>query len=181
MASLIIADDDAVVRTGVRMIVERETDLQVVAEAGSGAEAITLTEALCPDVLVLDLSLPDVHGLEVVRHVRLHCPRTRTVILSMYSSESYVLEALNAGASAYVLKESAVSDLVNAIRTVMAGSRYLSHPLLEAKLRAYAARAATQPTYESLSPRERQVLRLAAEGHTNARIAELLGIGPAHR
>jgi DNA-binding NarL/FixJ family response regulator len=179
MPSVVIADDHAVVRTGIRLLIEREAQFDVVAEVGTGEEAIRAVTTMAPDLLVLDLSLPDQHGLGVVRQLRGRV-KTRIVILSMHSSDAYVLEALRCGASAYVLKESAASDLLAAMQAALAGGRYVSRPLSVEALDEWQATtpagAAAAP--EHLTARERQVLTLAAEGHTNAGIGGLLGISP---
>ncbi len=161
-------------------MLEAETDLRVVGEAGDGLAAIQQVERLQPDVLVLDLVMPALDGLEVTRRVRQRSPQTRVVILSMHANESYVLEALRAGVSAYVLKESTADELVRAVREAVVGRRYLSPPLSERAIAAYVEKAQEAPwdPYETLTHREREVLHLAAEGHTNAEIAERLVISP---
>lgn len=186
MLSIVIADDHAVVRAGVRLLLEREADLRVVGEVASGEEALRQTRALCPDVLVLDLSMPGVSGFDVARQVSTAGGATRTVVLSMHSSDAYVFEAFKAGVSGYVLKDAAAGELVRAVRSVAAGQQYLSAPLSLERLKTYAARTApSADPYEGLSVRERQVLELVAEGRTNGEIAELLAVSPrtieAHR
>jgi DNA-binding NarL/FixJ family response regulator len=155
-----------------------ESDFNVVAEAGNGLEALQLVEQLRPNVLVLDLMMPGLNGLEVTRQLSKHSPKTSIVILSMYANEAYVLEALANGASAYVLKDSNSADLVHAVREVAAGRRYLSPPLSDRAIEVYQAKAkaATLDRYETLTTREREVLQLIAEGHTNTDIASKLGI-----
>ena len=182
-----LADDHRVVRQGLRALLEAEPDFRVIGEAGDGLEALQMVEQLKPNVLVLDLMMPGLNGLEVARQLNKHSPQTRTVVLSMYSNEAYVLEALGNGASAYVLKDSSSADLVHAVREVAAGRRYLSPPLSDRAIEAYQekAKAATLDKYETLTTREREVLQLAAEGHTNTEIAARLGISSrtaeAHR
>jgi len=178
--TIVLADDHHVVRQGLRALLEAEPDFNVIGEAGDGLEAIQLIEQLRPNVLVLDLMMPGLNGLETTRQVSKHSPQTRTVILSMYANEAYVLEALSNGASAYVLKDSSSADLVQAVREVAAGRRYLSPPLSDRAIEAYQekARAAALDKYETLTTREREVLQLAAEGHTSAEIAARLGISP---
>jgi DNA-binding NarL/FixJ family response regulator len=186
MLSIIIADDHAVVRAGVRLILEREPDLRVIDEVGSGDEAFRRTLELTPDILVLDLSMPGMTGLEVARRVASAGLTTHMVVLSMHASDAYVFEAFRAGVSGYVLKEAAAGDLARAVRSVASGQRYLSAPLSIERLDAYATKSApSSDPLARLSARERQVLELAAEGRTNADIAELLAVSArtveAHR
>lgn len=179
--TIALADDHVVVRQGLRALLETEPDFRIVGEAGDGLEAIHLVERLQPDVLVLDLMLPGLSGLEVTRLVRQGSPQTRVLILSMYADEAYVLRALKNGAAGYVLKDSSAADLVQAVREVAGGRRYLSPPLSERAIERYAQKAETgtqEDSYEMLTTREREVLHLAAEGHTNAEIAARLGISP---
>jgi len=177
---IVLADDHPIVRQGLCALLEAETDFQVVGEAGDGLEAVALVERVKPDVLVLDLMMPTLSGLEVARQTRQRSPQTRVVILSMHADEGYVLEALTAGASANVLKKSTAGDLVKAIRDAIAGRRFLSPPLSERLIDAYVEKTRSAPldSYNTLTPREREVLQLAAEGHTNAAIATRLSISP---
>lgn len=178
MMTIVLADDHHVVRQGLRTLLESESDFRVVGEAGDGLEAVQLVERLQPDVLVLDLMMPSLDGLEVTRQVSERSPQTRVVILSMHSSEAYVLEALRHGAAGYVLKASSAADLIKAVREVTAGRHYLSPPLSEHAIAAYVQKAkdATLDKYETLTTREREVLHLAAEGYSNREIAERLSI-----
>jgi two-component system response regulator NreC len=180
VTTIVLADDHHIVRQGLRRLLEDEPDFQVVGDTGDGLEALQLVERLQPDVLVVDLVMPGLSGLEVTRQVNQRSPRTRVVILSMYANEAYVLEALKNGASGYVLKESSGVDLVRAVREALAGRRYLSPPLSEHAIEAYLEKVDTGPLdpYETLTAREREVLHLAAEGHTNNQIAERLSISP---
>ena len=180
MTTIVLADDHHVVRQGLRVLLEGQPDFQLVGEAGDGLEAIQAVERLKPDVLVIDLMMPSLNGLEATRQVSQRSPHTRVVILSMHADEAYVLAALRNGAAGYVLKDSSAADLVQAVREVAAGRRYLSSPLSERAIEAYvqkAADAAVDP-YEMLTNREREVLHLAAEGYTNAEIADQLSISP---
>jgi DNA-binding NarL/FixJ family response regulator len=180
MTTIVLVDDHQMVRQGLRALLEAEPDFNVVGEAGSGLEAIALVERIRPQVLIVDLMLPDLSGLEVTRQVAERFPQTRIVVLSMRSVESYVLEALSNGAYAYVLKASSAADLVHAVRETLAGRHYLSPPLSERAIRTYAASAAkiASEPYETLTSREREVLHLAAQGFTNAEIAARLSISP---
>ena len=178
MTTIVLADDHHVVRQGLRALLETESDFRVIGEAGNGLEALQLARQLKPNVLVLDLMMPILNGLEVTRQICKQPSQTRVVILSMYANEAYVLEALGNGASAYVMKDSSSADLLLAVREVAAGRRYLSPPLSDRAIEVYQekAKAATLDKYETLTTREREVLQLTAEGHTNADIAARLGI-----
>ena len=177
---IVLADDHHVVRRGLKTLLEAEPDFDVIGEASDGLEAADLVERLQPDVLVLDMVMPGLNGVEVTRRAAKHSPQTRIVILSMYDNEAYVLEALRAGAKAYVLKRSTSEELVRAIREAIAGRYYLSPPLSGRAIEAYMEKAkdVTMDPYGILTPREREVLHLAAEGFTSAQIATRLYISP---
>jgi two-component system, NarL family, response regulator NreC len=178
--TIVLADDHRVVRQGLRAVLEAETRFCVVGEAGDGLEVVRLVERLQPDVLVLDMMMPGLNGLEVTRQVKKRAPKTRVVILSMHKDESYVLEALKNGASAYVLKDSSADELIKAVHEAAADRHYLSPPLSDSAVEAYVqkAGATAMDPYDSLSDREREVMHLAAEGHTNAAIGKRLFISP---
>jgi len=180
--TIVLADDHKVVRQGLRAVLEAEPNLRVVGEIGNGVEVLRLVDRLGPDVLVLDLVMPGLNGLEVTRQIRKHSKKTRVVILSMHKDEAYVIQALKNGASAYVLKDSSAEELVKAVHEAAADRHYLSPPLSDSGIQAYVQRATSAPTeidrYDSLSSREREVLQLAAEGHTNAEIGKRLFISP---
>ncbi len=178
--SIILADDHPVVRRGMQSLFESEPDLAVVGVASDGFEAIRLAERLKPDVLVLDLMMPRLGGLEALRVLRVRAPRTRTVILSMHGGTAFVARALQGGAVGYVLKECAEEHLMRAVREAYAGRRYLSPPVTEDAVRKYLEQAKTDrfDAHETLTPRQRQVLQLAAEGKTSAEIGAVLKISP---
>jgi two-component system response regulator NreC len=180
MINIMLADDHPIVRQGLRALLESEQNFQLVGEAGDGLEAVRLAIRLRPDVLITDVMMPGLNGLEVTRQVTKSLPQTKVIILSMYTDDSYVLEALKNGATGYVLKDSQATDLVLAIREVAAGKRYLSPPLSERELELYAQRFESAPTdpYELLTTREREVLQLVAEGRTSTEIAQQLFISP---
>ncbi len=142
MISIVLADYHKIVRQGIKALLEIEADLHVIGEAGDGLEAIGQTENLRPDVLVVDISMPGLNGIDVTRQVHKRSPGTRVIILSVHSAEVYVLQALEAGALGYVLKESGPEQLVNAIREVVADRNYLSPPFSEKTIEAYRRRAA---------------------------------------
>lgn len=177
---ILLADDHDVVRKGLRALLESQPDLKVVGEAVDGLEVVPQVEKLRPHLVILDIKMPGLNGLDVARMIRTRAPDTKIIMLSMFSDEAYVVQALRNGASAYVLKESKASDLLEAVRTVAAGGRYLSPPLSEKSIESYLAKAsaAAIDPYETLSPREREVLQLAAEGHSNPDISTRLGISP---
>jgi DNA-binding NarL/FixJ family response regulator len=178
--SIVLADDHHVVRQGLRALLEAAPDMQVVGEAADAAAAVEMTVRLAPDVLILDLVMEG-NGLAALRGVTQGAPRTRVIVLSMHASEAYVIEALKGGASAYVLKDATASDLVRAVREVMAGRRYLSPPFSERAIDAYMNRAmaaaAAEPP-QALTAREQEVLRLAAQGLSLNQIALELSISP---
>ena len=178
--TILLADDHHVMRQGLRMLLDAQEDFRVVAEAGDGLEAVKLAERLKPHVLIVDLMMPGINGLEVARQVGRYSPQTRIIVLSMYGNEPYVLEALRNGAVGYVLKDADAAELLRAVHEVVAGRRYLSPPLSEHAIKAYLQKAqdAVLDLYETLTTREREVLQLAAEGHTNADIAATLGVSP---
>jgi two-component system, NarL family, response regulator NreC len=174
---LLLGDDHAVVREGLRALLEADPDFEVAGQAGDGAEVLDLVERLRPDVVVLDLMMTGMGGLEVTRHLaRRSCPPA-VLILSMHDSEAYVLEAMRSGATGYALKQAPARELARGIRTVAAGARYLSPPLSDRALDAYLERANhEQEPEDPLTGREREVLRLAADGRSNADVARMLFI-----
>jgi two-component system response regulator NreC len=178
MPTILLADDHALVRQGLRVLLGEEPEFNVIGEAGSGLEAIRRCNELKPDVLVLDIMLEDVSGIEVARQVKESSPHTAVVVLSMYGDKKHVLEALQAGAKAYVVKKSVSSELVQAVREALVGRRYLGPSLADVVVDAYLEKAESGPAdpYDSLSNREREVVHLAAHGYTNAEIAERLCI-----
>ena len=182
MTTIVLADDQPIVRQGLRALLEDEPDYQVIGEAEDGLAAVDMAERLKPDVLVVDVMMPGLNGLEVTRRVRQRSPQTRVIVLSMHSNEPYVLEALRNGAAAYVLKNTATFSLAQAVRAVATGQRYLSPVLAERAFDAYIGQARDEDRdddrYETLTCREKEVFHLAAEGLSNAGIAERLSISP---
>jgi len=176
--SIILADDHPVVRRGMQTLLEAEPDFSVIGETGDGLESVRLAEKLQPDLLILDLMMPGLSGLEALRIIRKRSPRTRVVVLSMHDNNAFVAEALKNGATGYVLKGSDEENLVRAVREAAAGRRFLSPPVTERAIDAYIeqARAAQLDPHETLTAREREVLQLAAEGKTGAEIAARLHI-----
>jgi DNA-binding NarL/FixJ family response regulator len=187
MPTIVLADDHAMVRQGLRAILEAEPDFDVVGEAGDGLTAVEMAAKLRPAVLITDIVMPKLSGLDVVAVAAQRAPSTRVVVVSMHNSAAYVSQALRNGASAYVLKDAGYSDLVRAVRAAAAGRRYLSPPLSEQSIESYLreTQEGEVDLYDTLSAREREVLHLAGEGATAPQIGERLGISArtveAHR
>jgi DNA-binding NarL/FixJ family response regulator len=180
MISLYLLDDHPLVLEGVRHALDAESDMKVVGEESDPARACEALPSVRPDVLVVDLQMERIPGLEVVRYVVREVPGTRVVVLSMHDEVPYVWEAMRTGARAYVLKYARREELLQAVRTVMAGARYLSPPLSDGRVEAYGQTArcsASIDPLDILTRREREVVRHAAAGMTNAEIAATIGIG----
>lgn len=173
---LLIVDDHTVLRAGLRMLLEAQPDMTVVAEAASGQEAIAQVEQERPDVVLLDLSMPGVGGLEVINSLKAAHPDVHILVLTMHDDEGYLRRALEAGSSGYVLKRAADAELLTAIRAVSRGGTYLHQEHVGVLLQGPPPlpQSTSDDVYESLSPRERQVLRLVALGHTNQQVADML-------
>jgi len=180
---ILLADDHAVVRQGFKMILAAEPDMEIVGEAGNGREAVELAEQLRPDIVVMDVAMPELNGIEATRRLASSVPHTRVVALSMHKDSVYVREILRAGARGYLLKDSVAADLVSAIRAVASGEGYLSPAVSNAVLDDYR-RHVTNPI-DLLTSREREVLQMLAEGKTNKEIAAVLNLSvytvDAHR
>lgn len=179
MITAIIADDHEIVRRGLRTVLESDGTCKVVAEAADGLAAVQLVEKHKPTLLILDLNMPRLHGIEVLRQTRANSAHTRVLVLSMHNDEAYVIEALRAGAMAYILKGSESQEIARALAEVLAGRRFLSAPLSEWAINALVAKPADGgDPLQAVTPRERMVLQLAAEGASNSEIAEKLFISP---
>jgi two-component system response regulator NreC len=183
MIRILLADDHALVRHGFRMILAAQPDMEIAGEAGNGREAVELTQKLKPDVVVMDVTMPELNGIEATRRLIELSPRTRVLALSMHKDNVYVREILRAGARGYLLKDSADADLIAAVRAVAKGEGYLSPGVSDAVLSDYR-RHVTDPL-DLLTTREREVLQLIAEGKTNKEIATSLNLSvytvEAHR
>jgi DNA-binding NarL/FixJ family response regulator len=176
MIKVLLADDHSIVRAGLRRIVEESGDMEVIAEAADGREAIQQVQKKPPDVAVIDISMPGLDGLEVVSQLRIYFPELPILILTMHEEEQYVVRAIQAGAMGYITKQSAPEQLVKAIRKVHSGSRYLTEEAAEALALRVVRGANDQSPLDSLSMRELQVLRRLALGSTNREIAEAYNI-----
>jgi len=176
---VLLADDHKLIRAGLRLVVDQQPDLSVVGEADDGRQAVELAKLLKPDVVVMDIGMPNLNGIEAARQIRGIDPDAAVVMLSMHSDEGYVLRALGAGARAYLLKDSATTDLVQAIRAVVEGKSFFSPAVSKVLLQDYMRklqRSGAEDSYDLLSPREREVLQLVAEGKSNKEVANLLNL-----
>jgi len=175
---ILVADDHEIVRRGLRLVMEREPDLDVVAEASDGAEAVDRALAEDVDLAILDVSMPRMTGLQAVRELSRRKPELRTLILSMYENEQFLFEALKAGASGYVLKSGADRDIVDACRAAMRGDTFLYPSAVSALVRDYVQRDGEEAEegFDPLTPREQEVLKLIAEAHPSKTIAQMLSI-----
>jgi DNA-binding NarL/FixJ family response regulator len=182
MTSVVLVDDHPIVREGIRRILTAQQEFTVVEETDLGLVGLEAVERLRPDLAIVDLLLPDLNGIEVTRRMLRASPRTRVVALSMYADEIHVVEALRAGASAYLVKGASAEEILSALREALAGRRYLSTPLTEHIFEEYFSQAPAAPRkadrYELLTAREREVLEWLARGLTYAEIAEKLTISP---
>jgi two-component system, NarL family, response regulator NreC len=173
-----LIDDHPIVRQGLRNLLQTESSLEVVAEADDGITGLELVQRVKPDVLIVDLMMPGLNGLDLIKQVLKRLPRLRILVLSMQSADSYVVAALNAGAAGYVLKETGPSEIIDAIQTVVAGQRYLSPKLAHRVLDFSSGTKRLADPYESLTPREREILHLIVEGNTSPQIARRLVLSP---
>lgn len=176
---ILLADDHVVMRAGLRMILEKHEDLVVAGEADDGRQAVAIADQLQPDIVVMDIAMPNLNGIDAARQIVAKHPRIAIVFLSMNSDETYVLRALKSGAKAYLLKDSAEADLIEAVRSVRQGKSYFSPAVSKTLLEDYARQLqqrGMEDSYELLSMREREVLQLIAEGKSNKEVANLLNL-----
>ncbi len=176
---VMVVDDHTIVREGVHILLETQPDIEVVGEAADGQEALVRARELQPEIALVDIAMPGLNGLELTRALKRDLPQVHVIILTMYESDEYFFQVLDAGASGYVLKKGASADLVAAIRAVHSGDVFLYPSVARRLVSDYLARVKTgeeQNSYDGLTPREREVLKLIAEGYTNQAIAEKLVI-----
>lgn len=178
---VLVADDHTIIRSGLRLLLERHSGFEVVGEAADGRQTLELAESLRPDVVVLDIAMPNLNGIEAAKQIAAKLPKVSVIVLSMHSDESYVLRALKAGARGYLLKDSAESDIINAIRAVSQGKAYfspeISRMLMDDYVRNLQQRG-VDDSYDLLTAREREILQLLAEGKTNKEISAILNLSP---
>jgi two-component system, NarL family, response regulator NreC len=176
---ILLADDHQLMRSGIRLMLEREADLTVVGEASDGREAVSMAKTLKPEVVVMDIGMPNLNGIEAAHQMTQDNPQLAIVMVSMHSDESYVLRALKAGARGYLLKDSAEADLIKAVHAVGSGKSFFSPVVSKMLLDDYVRklkRSGTEDAYDLLTPREREILQLIAEGKSNKDIANLLDL-----
>jgi two-component system, NarL family, response regulator NreC len=177
---VLIADDHTIVRSGVRLLLNAEADMRVVGEALDGREALELTESLRPDVVLMDIAMPVMDGLEATRLLKERFPHVHVIVLTMHRSDEYFFEMLKAGASGYILKAAKPGELVDAVRIVAKGQVFLYPTMAKKLLSDYLNRAESgSEGAQDLSPREKEILRLLAAGHSNKEIADKLVVSPS--
>jgi two-component system response regulator NreC len=175
---VLIADDHKIVREGLRSMLEKEPWIEVVGEAEEGRMTLRLAQELTPDIIIMDLAMPNLNGIEATRQIVAEFPKIKVIALSMHSDRRFVLNMFKAGAKGYMIKDCAFKDLAHAIRVVVANQTYMSNEIADIVLKGYLASAAFEKSsaFELLSPREREVLQLLAEGKTSSQIAETLHV-----
>jgi two-component system response regulator NreC len=176
--TILLADDHKILRQGLRTLLAKEMDMEVLAEAEDGRQAVRLVRELSPQVVIMDVGMPDLNGIEATRQILQESPETKVIALSMHSDRRFVTNMIKAGASGYLLKDSAFEELATAIRVVMARKTYLSHEIAHVVVKDYVKGGSKEDpsVFSVLSPREREVLQLMAEGKTNRQIAEMLHV-----
>jgi DNA-binding NarL/FixJ family response regulator len=179
---VLIADDHALIRSGLRALLEREKEFEVVAEASDGYHALELAQESKPDIAMLDVGMPRLSGIDAAQQITEKMPAVRVIVVSMHSDEGYVLRALKAGAKGYVLKASAEEDVLNAVRAVAAGNAFFSPEISRLLVEEYVReiqRRGVQDSYDLLSIREKEIMRLLVSGKSNRQIADLIHVSPA--
>jgi RNA polymerase sigma factor (sigma-70 family) len=179
--TVFLADDHAVVRDGLRALLAAQRDLEVIGDAANGREAVQQVAQLCPDVVIMDIAMPELNGIEATGQIRKRCPSAQVIILSMHASVEHIYRALQAGARGYLLKESAGAEVGDAVRVVYAGRRYLSQKISDELIDDYLLQRQDKELASPLtllSPREREILQLVVEGKSSAQIAKILSLSP---
>jgi len=178
---ILLADDHTILRAGLKMMLNAQPDMEVVGEAHDGHQAIAEAQRLQPDIVLMDITMPDMNGIEATRHIKKVLPEVKVLVLTMHENDEYIFQALRAGASGYILKEAADTELITAIRIIQSGQFYLSPTAQSVMVGDYLQRVRTgeeKDSYSSLTESEREILKLVAEGYTNNQIAERLVISP---
>jgi DNA-binding NarL/FixJ family response regulator len=182
MITVLLVDDHAVVRDGLRALLETNADIRVIGDAADGREAVQKARQQCPDVIVMDITMPELNGIDATPQTHQYCPDSQVVVLSIHATAEHIFRALQAGARGYLLKESAGKEVVQAVRAVHSGQRYLCQKVTEMLLDDYlrhGRKAGELSPLQRLSAREREVLQLVAEGKTSAEIAAILSLSPS--
>jgi RNA polymerase sigma factor (sigma-70 family) len=178
---VLVADDHGIVRKGLRFVLERQDDLEVIGEASDGREAVRICEQASPNVVVMDIAMPQLNGLDAAAQIVRHSPEIKVIILSMHADEDYLVRALNSGVKAYLLKDSAELDLVRAVRAVAQGGSFFSPAIAQLLAEDYTRQLqqrGLQDSYELLTEREKEILQLLAEGKSNKEVATALNVSP---
>ncbi len=178
---ILLADDHTILRAGLRMMLNAQSDMEIVGEAQDGRHAVYEAQRLQPDVVLMDITMPDINGIEATRQIKKLLPEVKVLILTMHEHDEYIFQALRAGASGYILKEAADTELISALHVIQNGQFYLSPAAQSVMVGDYLQRVRTgeeKDSYTSLTEREREILKLVAEGYTNNQIAERLVISP---
>jgi DNA-binding NarL/FixJ family response regulator len=178
---ILVADDHGIVRRGLRSLLERQQDMEVAGEAGDGREAVRMAEELDPQIIVMDIAMPQLNGIDAAEQVLRTSPQTKIILLSMYADEEFLTRALTVGVKGYLLKDSAELDLVRAVRAVAAGKSFFSPAIAQALAEDYVRQLQSkglQDSYELLTPREKEIIQLLAEGKSNKEVATVLDVSP---
>jgi two-component system response regulator NreC len=177
---VLVADDHTILRQGIKSLLANEEEIEVIGEAKDGREALTIIEETLPDVILMDIAMPGLNGLEATRRIKKKFPRMKVLVLTMYTNEEYIFQILNAGANGYLVKETAFQDLISAIKAVYKNEAFMSPSISKKVINSYIKRAQNdeEVTCEVLTTREREILQLIAEGNSSKKIAELLFISP---